>query len=407
MHVTKTNQERVLIIGGQTQEWTDFQFDNLMAEMEALVETAGGLVLGQVRQKLTRLDPKTGLGKGKLEEIRQEVLDQAIDLVVCLNRLKPIVQRHMEDRLQVPVVDRVQLILDIFAMRARSREGKLQVELAQNQYLLPRIVGQGKYLSRLGGGIGTRGPGETKLETDRRYLRNRISHIKQELKEIENHRQRTRNQRRKGKEYNLGLVGYTNAGKSTILSKLSDSKTYIQDQLFATLDPLTRNFEIRHQSNFTITDTVGFIEELPTELIHAFRSTLEEIQDVDLILHVIDASHPARYMHQKTVQDLLLDLGMQEIPVLVVYNKMDLAGDNFIPDLHPHVKISAYQQGDIEALKEAIWQACINLSDYYRVRIDMTQGQEVHYYQSQTMVEAMDFDEELQAYIISGYQKRI
>ena len=405
MYENKTEVNKVLILGVHTQEWDDFQFDNLINEMKSLVDTAGGLVKGQVQQKLSRLDSRTAIGKGKLEEVKAIIDDLDIDLVVFLNKLRPIVQRNLEEALGVAVIDRVQLILDIFALRAKSHEGKLQVELAQNQYLLPRLMGQGQALSRLGGGIGTRGPGETKLETDRRHLRDRINKIKNDLKEMELHRERTREQRRKGKEFNIGLVGYTNAGKSTILSKLTESQTYIQDQLFATLDPLTRTFEINKHDNFTITDTVGFIEELPTELIHAFKSTLEEIQDVDLLLHVVDSSHPARLMHEATVNQLLLDLEMQEIPILVVYNKSDMLQKEFQASLFPFVLISAKKDADIDRLKESIWQTCLEMSEPYTKRIPIAETYLLHQYQSQTFVDKVVYNEESQEYIVTGFQR--
>lgn len=264
---TQVDAERVLLFGVQTQEVTDDRFQELMREMTALTETAGGLPVAYVTQKLPQVNKRSLVGSGKLQEIQEQIEDHAIDLAISLNRLTPSTNRLLEDEWGIRVIDRTQLILDIFAQRARSREGKLQVELAQYQYLLPRIIGQGKAMSRLGGGIGTRGPGETKLESDRRHIRSRINQIESDLKQLEAHRDRTRSRRQASHQYNLGLVGYTNAGKSTLLTVLTASETYIQDQLFATLDPLTRQLEIHGHDRFTLTDTIGFIEELPTELI--------------------------------------------------------------------------------------------------------------------------------------------
>ncbi|MGY4105652.1 GTPase HflX [Ignavigranum ruoffiae] len=398
-------QEKVLLVGVQTPQWTDFEFENLMQEMEALVNTAGAFLDRRMMQKLPKEDGRTLLGKGKVGEIQRIIKHRNIDLVVSLNPLKPVVHRNLEEAWDCRVIDRIQLILDIFALRAKSRAGKLQVELAQYQYLLPRIIGQGLELSRLGGGIGTRGPGETKLESDRRYLRTRMRKIEKDLSAIEAHRERTRLKRQQGNEFNIGLVGYTNAGKSTILTKLTQSDTLVQDKLFATLDPLTRSFAIRGFENFTLTDTVGFIEELPTKLIHAFKSTLEEISDVDLLLHVIDAGHPARFLHEQTVLSLLKDLKMDQIPQLVVYNKIDTLNEPFQPSLFPNVQISAYWEESIELLKEEIWQTCKSIAQPYRILIPADQAQKIYEYQQNTIVESIDFDQVKQNYIVTGFKK--
>lgn len=398
-------QEKVLLVGVQTPQWTDFEFENLMQEMEALVNTAGAFLDRRMMQKLPKEDGRTLLGKGKVGEIQKIIEHRNIDLVVSLNPLKPVVHRNLEEAWGCRVIDRIQLILDIFALRAKSRAGKLQVELAQYQYLLPRIIGQGLELSRLGGGIGTRGPGETKLESDRRYLRARMRKIEKDLSTIEAHRERTRLKRQQGNEFNIGLVGYTNAGKSTILTKLTQSDTLVQDKLFATLDPLTRSFAIRGFENFTLTDTVGFIEELPTKLIHAFKSTLEEISDVDLLLHVIDAGHPARFLHEQTVLSLLKDLKMDQIPQLVVYNKIDTLNEPFQPSLFPNVQISAYWEESIELLKEEIWQTCKSIAQPYRILIPADQAQKIYEYQQNTIVESIDFDQVKQNYIVTGFKK--
>lgn len=315
--------------------------------------------------------------------------------------------QNIENTLNCRVIDRVQLILDIFAQRARSKAGKLQVELAQYEYLLPRIVGQGTSLSRLGGGIGTRGPGETQLETDRRVIRNRINNIKKELQELEDHRERTRIRRQSGREYNIGLTGYTNAGKSTILNRLTDSESYVQDKLFATLDPLTRKLTINGHDAFTITDTVGFIDDLPTELIYAFKSTLEEIRYVDVLIHVIDASHPARLMHEETVMQLLKELDMDNIPILIVYNKIDKVEGHFEPTLTPNVTISALSNQGIEELKQAIWDICIGNSEYFQVEIQPDEAELLALYRQKTLIESIEFNEEYQFYVLSGYRRNL
>ncbi|MBZ6528261.1 GTPase HflX [Aerococcaceae bacterium DSM 111021] len=404
---TENHPERVLIVGVQTEKISDLKFETLMKEMKALTETANGLHVGEITQKLKRINQKSVVGSGKLMDVRDMVVNSDIDLVIFLNRLSPNTNMYLEEKLEVKVIDRVQLILDIFAQRARSQAGKLQVELAQYQYLLPRVIGQGASLSRLAGGIGTRGPGETKLEQDRRVIRGRIHTIEKELKQLEEHRERTRTRRQSGREFNIGLAGYTNAGKSTLLRELTESDTYVQDQLFATLDPLTRKLEINGQDAFTITDTVGFIDELPTELIHAFKSTLEEIRYVDLLIHVVDASHPASNMHEDTVVELLKELDMEHIPVLTVYNKIDKAEASFEPTLQPSVAISALDKKGISTLKQAIWDLCISNAEEFEVEIQPEEADLLALYRQKTLVKSIEFNEEYQYYILSGYRRRL
>lgn len=397
--------ERALIVGVHTPEMTSLMFDTLMDEMTSLTETAGGQVIDTVRQNLDKVDSRTLVGKGKVQEINDIVEKEAVDTIIFLNDLRPIVNRNLEDILGIKVIDRIQLILDIFALRARSSEGKLQVALAQYEYLLPRIIGKGNSLSRLGAGIGTRGPGETKLESDRRHIRQNIHRIKDQLQDVERHRNLTRKNRLHSKEFRIGLIGYTNAGKSTILEKLSDQKTYVKDQLFATLDPLTRSFDIEGQQLFTITDTVGFIEKLPTQLIHAFKSTLQEISHVDLLLHIVDASHPARMIHEETVMQLINQLEMDHIPLLTVYNKMDLLTHPFDATLFPYTMISAHHNPDIETLKQAIKIQCQKLSEAYDIILPASDADQLHKYQQDTLVDSITFEETLNAYHIQGYKK--
>ena len=406
IHQTKIQQERVLIVAVHTKEWHDQLFDTLLLEMEELTKTAGGLVVATMIQNLPSVDRKTLIGKGKLEEVKAFVEGHDIDTVITLNDLKPIVNRNLEETLDVKVIDRIQLILDIFALRAQSSAGKLQVELAQYEYLLPRIIGKGKSLSRLGAGIGTRGPGETKLESDRRHIRERIHRIKEDLKELQSHRQRTRQRRNASTQYQLGLIGYTNAGKSTLLTQLTGDETYVQDQLFATLDPLTRHFDIHGYDNFTITDTVGFIEDLPTELIHAFESTLEEIKDVDMLIHVVDGSSSSQNIHETTVMNLVNDLDLNGIPMLTVYNKQDLITQQFEASLIPNIQISAYNKEDIHQLKERIWQMCLDISEPYTVMLSPEESYRIHEYQSNTLVTSVEFDDEKNIYRIIGYKKQ-
>ena len=404
---TGTNPERTLLIGVQTQEMLDEQFDNLMIELGSLTETAGGEVIHRITQKLTRPDKRSLVGSGKLEDIKAYVEAHDIDLVITQNELSPSMNNNLEKELGIRVIDRTQLILDIFAMRAKSREGKLQVEMAQYDYLMPRIIGKGLALSRQGGGIGTRGPGETQLESDRRYIRSRMQAINKELKQVEKHRDRTRQRRLSGREFNIGLIGYTNAGKSTLLTQLTTHETYVQDQLFATLDPLTRRFKINGHDAFTITDTVGFIEDLPTELVHAFSSTLEEIRYMDLLLHVVDASHPASHLHEQTVLRLLNDLEIYDIPILTVYNKVDQLANSFEPTLFPNIMISALNEQDIEALKQKIWQMCIQNAEHFTVRIRPDEADLLALYQKNTLVTFIEFNEENNYYELRGYRNKI
>ncbi len=397
--------ERVMIVGVQTDRYEEDQFEEMMQEMVDLAQTAQGKVVCQVRQKLPHLDHRYAVGPGKLEEIKLALDHHRIDLVIFFNPLSPSMNRSIETVLQVRVIDRVQLILDIFALRAKSMEGQLQVSLAQYEYLLPRITGQGKMLSRLGGGIGTRGPGETQLESDRRHIRSQITHIKRSLDDVANHRERTRSKRQRSREFNIGLVGYTNAGKSTIMHQLTGTDTYVQDQLFATLDPLTRQFSINGHPVFTLTDTVGFIEELPTELIEAFKSTLEEIRYLDLLLHVVDASNPAHTMHEETVLRILRDLEVDHLPILTVYNKSDCLNQPFNPTISPHVLISAKNDQDMERLKEAIWRMCLEEAEEYSVRIRPEDADRIAIYQQRTLVTSLEFNEEENYYQVSGFRK--
>ncbi|MCW6682398.1 GTPase HflX [Aerococcaceae bacterium NML160702] len=403
----ETQPERVLLMGVQTEEYTDEKFATLMTELVALTETAGGNPVKVVTQKLSRLDGRSAVGSGKLQEIVELVNIGEIELVISLNPLSPSSTRHIQEAVGVRVIDRIQLILDIFALRAKSREGKLQVELAQYDYLLPRLHGQGKHLSRLGAGIGTRGPGETKLESDRRHIRGLMQTIKKELAQLAEHRERTRLRRQGGKEFNIGLVGYTNAGKSTLLTRLTLSDTYVQDQLFATLDPLTRQMNIHGHDAFTLTDTVGFIEDLPTTLIHAFKSTLEEMRYVDLLLHVVDASNPAQTMHEQTVLSLLKELEMEHIPMLTVYNKADRVSGLIEPTLFPNIIISAQKDSDIERLKDKIWQVLLEHAEHFTVEIQPEEADLLALYRQKTLVESVVFDEDRQVYMLEGYRRKL
>ena len=292
-------------------------------ELEQLAISAGVEVVGRVSQKLEEPHPRYYVGRGKLEELAQRSRELGVETVIFDDELRPHVQLELEKELGVRVIDRTLLILDIFAARARTHEGRVQVELAQHKYLLPRLVGRGTELSRLGGGIGTRGPGETKLEFDRRRIRHRIARLEREIESIRMHRQVHRTSRR-GKQLPLiALVGYTNVGKSTLLNRLTGSSVEAADKLFATLDPTTRRLELPGGQEVLVTDTVGFIAKLPTELVAAFRATLEELAEADLLLHVVDITHPEVERSTRVVGEIMVDLGLQDRPTITVLNKAD------------------------------------------------------------------------------------
>jgi len=306
--------------------------ESSLDELAQLAGTAGAVVVGRAVQRLDSPNPATYIGKGKLAEIVALRPQLEYDLVIFDDELSPSQQRNLEDALKVKVLDRTALILDIFAKRAHTREGALQVELAQHEYLLPRLAGQWSHLERLGGGIGTRGPGETQLETDRRLIRTRISRLKRQLEQVRRHRSLYRARRAKQGVPVVALVGYTNAGKSTLMNALSGAGVLAENRLFATLDPVTRKVALPDGGFFLLTDTVGFIQKLPTQLVAAFRATLEELADADLLLHVVDITHPNAAEQAETVEQTLAELGVAAKPRLTVLNKVDaLTGPDGMP----------------------------------------------------------------------------
>jgi GTPase len=317
-------RERAALVGLALRRSKKLDAEHSLDELEALADAAGATVVMKMIQERPTPDPATFIGSGKLDELAEECAELDTDVVIFDNELSPAQLRHIEERVQRKVIDRTQLILDIFARRARTREGKWQVELAQLRYLLPRLVGSAAALSRLGGGIGTRGPGETKLETDRRRIRQRIHAISEEIDSIRKRRQHSRARRQKTSVPLVALVGYTNAGKTTLFNLLTKESAEASDALFVTLDPLVRQVSLPDKRRLLLSDTVGFSERLPHTLVAAFRATLEQVAEADLVLHVIDAASPERDRHIEAVKRVLEEVGAANVPTLDVFNKCDL-----------------------------------------------------------------------------------
>ncbi|MEE1351612.1 MAG: GTPase HflX [Clostridia bacterium] len=350
------DRERVIIAGLHTgsRDYINDTTDESMRELGELVDTAGGEVVGEMVQNRPIPDSGTYFGEGKLDELKEAVVALDATLVVFDDELSPVQLRNISEHIGVRVLDRSMLILDIFAMRARSGEGKLQVELAQLKYQLPRLRGMGIELSRTGGGIGTRGPGETKLESDRRHIRTRIAALEEEIREIKKHRSLLRGRREKDGVITAAIVGYTNAGKSTLLNRLTDAGVFAEDKLFATLDTTSRAITLEDNRKIVLIDTVGFIRKLPHYLIEAFKSTLEEAASADFLIHVIDASSPEADNCIKVVKDVLTEIGAGGKPVINVYNKCDLDGDYIPAEDGCSVFISAKTGMGIDELINAI-----------------------------------------------------
>lgn len=349
--------ERVVLAGVQTYDSEDTA--ESLLELEELTRTAGAVTVGSVMQSRESVHPATYLGKGKLEELKEMIYNLDATGVICDDELTPAQLNNLERELECKVMDRTMVILDIFAGRARTSEGKIQVELAQLKYRAARLVGMRASLSRLGGGIGTRGPGEKKLEMDRRLIHQRIGQLKEQLEEVQRHRTLIRTQREKSRTKVAAIVGYTNAGKSTLLNALTGAGVLEEDQLFATLDPTTRVLDLPGKQQILLTDTVGFIRKLPHHLIEAFKSTLEEAKYADIILHVVDASNPRKETHMHVVYDTLKQLGVENKKVITLFNKQDLCLDkeqlrDFQAD---HVlNISARTGEGLEEVKEILEQ---------------------------------------------------
>lgn len=396
-------KEKVLIIAVKNTEQTEKHFLSSLDEIVSLTNTAGGEVEKIITQNRHKIHPATYLGEGKVTEIKEAIDSLEIDLVISNDELSAGQLRNLSDRFQVRLIDRSQLILDIFAQRAETKEGQLQVELAQLQYLLPRLRGQGLALSRLAGGIGTRGPGETKLESDQRHIRRRVDEIKRRLESVVKQREQYRKRRRQNGIFQIAIVGYTNAGKSTIFNYLTESTTLSENLLFATLDPLTRQLQLPSGFKCLITDTVGFLQDLPTTLIAAFRSTLEEVSEADFILHVVDGTHEDQEQHQTTVHELLEELDAHTIPQLTVYNKKDIMTEDFIAMNHPYLVVSAFDEDDMQGIIEKIESMLMDQWEKYEIYLKADAGKYIHRLESETIVTDNQFNQVENQYIISGY----
>lgn len=354
---TKQMTERVILVGVSYQDNDDTE--QSLDELCELAATAGAVTVGRMIQNREAPHPGTYLGKGKIEELKQLIWELDASGIICDDELSPAQLSNLEDLLETKVMDRTLIILDIFAQRASTREGKIQVELAQLRYRATRLTGLGRSLSRLGGGIGTRGPGEKKLEVDRRLIKDRISQLKQELETVKRHREVARQQRSKNPIPVVAIVGYTNAGKSTLLNQLTGANVLEEDKLFATLDPTTRNLKLASGQEVLLTDTVGFIRKLPHHLIQAFRSTLEEAKYADLILHVVDASNPQMDVHMHVVYDTLNQLEVGDKPVITLFNKidrMDAEQNMYLKDFRAEetLKVSAKYEKGLDEVKDAM-----------------------------------------------------
>lgn len=372
----ETLQERAVLVGLNADCFTKEQTatDQTLEELEALLETAGGFCTGKILQNRHAPDAHSFIGEGKAIEVKMLVEATASTMVVFDNELSPGNIRALEEIIGVTVLDRSALILDIFAQRAKTREGRLQVELAQYKYLLPRLSGMGKSLSRQGGGIGTRGPGETQLESDRRHIRERISRLQTELEQVRQVRGVQRQRRMKNSVPVVAIVGYTNAGKSTLLNRLTDAGIPANNRLFDTLDTTSRQLRVSDNLEVVLSDTVGFIAKLPHHLVEAFQATLEELQYADLLLHVIDSADPERQEHIAVVEKLISQLAKPGTPVLQCYNKADLVSPEEIPVGEDVVAISAKQGYGMDRLLQAVEKALDNGRHHIVVRLPYALG---------------------------------
>ena len=389
-------QERAVLVGLNADCFTKEQTatDETMEELEALLETAGGFCTAKVLQNRHTPDSHSFIGEGKAQEVRMLVEATESTMVIFDNELSPGNIRALEEIIGVPVLDRSTLILDIFAQRAKTREGRLQVELAQNKYLLPRLSGMGNSLSRQGGGIGTRGPGETKLETDRRLIRERINRLEAELEQVRQVRSVQRERRIKNSIPVVAIVGYTNAGKSTLLNQLTGAGIPANNRLFDTLDTTSRLLTVSDNLNVVLSDTVGFIAKLPHHLVNAFHATLEELEYADLLLHVIDASDPNREEHIQVVNRLIAQLAKPETPVLRCYNKADLVSPADIPVGEDVVALSARSGAGCQELLQAIERALNHARHHVVMTLPYSMGGQVETLHNNARVIGVEYSAE-------------
>ena len=392
LHKTKRDKEKAILVGVQIRDQDNLlNIEDSLNELGLLADTAGMIIVGKVEQKLNRPNPKTFIGQGKVEEIRMLSNELGADVILFDDELNPRNQRELESVFgeKTKVIDRTALILDIFAQHASTHEGSLQVELAQYEYRLPRLTRAWTHLARQAGGgggrtgsaggVGLRGPGEKQLEVDRRDIGRRISFIKKELEKVRAHRSRHRSRRKQTQIPIVALVGYTNAGKSTLLNMISGSEVYVADKLFATLDPTTRSVNLPGKTKILLTDTVGFIQKLPTTLVAAFRATLEEISEADLLLHVIDINHPNAYAQSESVLETLKDIEADHIPILTVINKIDLLDDpseakENLEEFGDAVAVSALQGLGFDELTNMISEKLFETYESIKVELPYSEG---------------------------------
>ena len=371
-------RERAVIAALRRPRQSRAEVEESLDELEGLAAAAGATVVHRVTQEREAANPALYFGRGKIDEIAQAARATGANLLISDDGLTPVQERNISRALGIKVIDRTALILDIFAQRARTSEGKLQVELAQLTYLLPRLVGHWSHLERLGGGIGTRGPGETQLESDRRVIRRRVMQIRRELEQVRVHRRVQRQARRRAGLPVVALVGYTNAGKTTLLNRLTGARLAAADRLFETLDPAARLVNGDGRSAFILTDTVGFIRKLPPELVAAFRATLEELADADVLVHVVDASHPAADEHRAAVERLLAELGVADKPTILVLNKVDRVPEPSLvlrrPGEGPSVAVSARTGEGLDRLRAAVEGVLARRRPAVRLRIPHGHG---------------------------------
>lgn len=394
-------KETAILVGCIFQNQSEEKVESSLKELSLLTETAQAEAIMTITQKRERKDSSFYIGRGKMEEIKNIAEELDVDMVIFNDELSPSQLKNLEQNLPCKVIDRTQLILDIFALRARSREGLMQVELAQYKYLLPRIVGLGKSMSRLGGGIGTRGPGETKLEVDRRHIRRRMSEIETNLEKIVSHRERYRERRKKNKVFQVALVGYTNAGKSTLLNHLTEADTYVENQLFATLDPTTKQFKLPSGVEVLMSDTVGFIQDLPTTLVAAFRSTLEEAKEADLILHVIDSQDDDYRDQVDVVESLMQKLGAGHISTVKIFNKRDLPPADGLLVGKDDLYISAFSESDQKKVTKRIEQELKATMSAYELLIPADESDFIAQCRKQGFIEEQKWEEEANGYKVT------